>query len=212
MIKKFILAALFLATLTGCSTSSSDYQKPQHTTPATTTTPTSQKLVSRYQLRPLDLLEIKVFQEPDLSKTVRIAIDGSIDLHLVGRIQINGLTLNEAQDMITDLYRKEYLVNPQISLFILEHSKQRVHVIGQVMRQGEVIFPPEEAMTLSKAIGDCGGFTRIANRRDITVKRRLPDGAIQTFNLDLVKILTDKNAADFHLQDGDLIEVAEAIL
>ena len=114
----------------------------------------SLKVSFKYKLRPLDLLEIRVFQEPDLQKTVRVAADGTIDLPLIGRLEVKGLTIQESQEKIRALYDKDYIVNPQVSVFILEYSPQRVHVIGQVNRNGEVRFPPEERMTLSKAIAD----------------------------------------------------------
>ncbi len=171
----------------------------------------SLKVSFKYKLRPLDLLEIRVFQEPDLQKTVRVAADGTIDLPLIGRLEVKGLTIQESQEKIRALYDKDYIVNPQVSVFILEYSPQRVHVIGQVNRNGEVRFPPEERMTLSKAIADAGGPTRIANKSSIIIKRRMPDGTTATFEQNLNKILSDENTVDFPLEDGDTIEVKESI-
>ena len=166
---------------------------------------------STYRLRPLDLLEIKVFQEPDLDKRVRISANGSIAMPLIGNVHLAGLSLQDAQQRIKELYEKDYLVRAFVTIFIAEYSPQRVHVIGQVFRNGEVRFPNEEPMTLSKAIADAGGPTRIADIRNVKVKRKMADGSVQVFNVSLKAILNDKDAKDFPLCDGDTIEVPEDI-
>ncbi len=197
-----ICAATFAAVLFACT---------QTLTAQTMPTQQNTKTSFKYKLRPLDLLEIRVFQEPDLQKTVRVAADGTIDLPLIGRLEVKGLTIQEAQEKIRQLYDKDYIVNPQVSVFIMEYSPQRVHVIGQVYKNGEVRFPPEERMTLSKAIADAGGPTRIANKSSIIIKRKMPDGTTATFEQNLNKILSDENTVDFPLEDGDTIEVKESI-
>ena len=103
------------------------------------------------------------------------------------------------------------MVNADVSIFIAEYSPQRVYVIGQVNRNGEVIFPPEETMTLSKAIAGAMGPTRLANTRSVNVKRKMADGSIKVFEVDLRAILNDKSVNDFPVYDGDTIEVPEAI-
>ena len=66
-------------------------------------------------------------------------------------------------------------------------------------------------MTLSRAIAGAMGTTRIANQRSINIKRKMPDGGIKVFDVDLKAILSDKNAKDFQVYDGDTIEVSEAM-
>ena len=121
------------------------------------------------------------------------------------------MTVQDAQKRIKELYEKDYLVNADVSIFIAEYSPQRVYVIGQVNRNGEVIFPPEETMTLSKAIAGAMGPTRLANTRSVNVKRKMADGSIKVFEVDLRAILNDKSVKDFPVYDGDTIEVPEAI-
>ena len=67
-------------------------------------------------------------------------------------------------------------------------------------------------MTLSRAIAGAMGTTRIANLRSLNVKRKMPDGTIKVFEVDLKAILSDKNAKDFPIYDGDTIEVTESII
>lgn len=170
----------------------------------------AQKGVS-YKLRPLDVLEMRVFQEQDMDTLCRISANGEIVLPLINNVKVAGLSLQDAQAKIKELYEKDYLVSANVSLFIREYAPQRVYVIGQVNKPGEVIFPPEEQMTLSRAIAGAMGTSRIANQRSINIKRKMPDGGIKVFEVDLKAILTDKNAKDFQVYDGDTIEVPEAM-
>lgn len=167
---------------------------------------------STYRLRPLDLLEVKIFQEPDLDKVVKISADGSIVMPLIGQVYLAGLSVQDAQQRIKELYEKDYLVTAFATILIVEYSAQRVHVIGQVFRNGEVRFPPEEPMTLSKAIADAGGPTRLADMRNIKVKRKMADGSVKVFVVNLKAILGDATKRDFPVYDGDTIEVPEDII
>ncbi len=164
-----------------------------------------------YKLRPLDVLNMKVFQEPDLDTVYRIGANGMVILPLVNAVKVGGLTLQDAQKLIKELYEKDYLVNAEVSLFIQEYSPMRVYVTGQVNHPGDVLFPPEEQMTLSKAVAMAQGTTRLANTRSVIVKRKLADGSTKVYDVDLRAILSDKNVKDFPVYDGDTVEVPEAI-
>ena len=170
----------------------------------------AQKGVS-YKLSPLDVLEMRVFQEQDMDTLCRISANGEIVLPLINNVKVAGLSLQDAQAKIKELYEKDYLVSANGSPFIREYAPQRVYVIGQVNKPGEVIFPPEEQMTLSRAIAGAMGTSRIANQRSINIKRKMPDGGIKVFEVDLKAILTDKTAKDILVYDGDTIEVPEAM-
>ena len=166
---------------------------------------------SQYKLRPLDVLTVKVFQEPDLDTIYKVSQNGMIVMPLINAVKVSGLTVQEAQQQIKALYEKDYLVKADVSIFISEYSPRRVYVIGQVNRPGEVMFPPEENMTLSKAIAGAMGTTRLANLRAINIKRTLPGGEVKVFEIDFRAILNKDGAKDFPVLDGDTIEVQEAM-
>ena len=167
--------------------------------------------MSQYKLRPLDVLTVKVFQEPDLDTVYKVSQNGMIVMPLINAVKVSGLTVQEAQQQIKALYEKDYLVKADVSIFISEYSPRRVYVIGQVNRPGEVMFPPEENMTLSKAIAGAMGTTRLANLRAINIKRTLPGGEVKVFEIDFRAILNKEGAKDFPVLDGDTIEVQEAM-
>lgn len=171
----------------------------------------SAKNTSQYKLRPLDVLTVKVFQEPDLDTVYKVSQNGMIVLPLINAVKVAGLTVQEAQAHIKALFEKDYLVKADVSIFISEYSPRRVYVIGQVNRPGEVMFPPEENMTLSKAIAGAMGTTRLANLRAINIKRILPGGEVKVFEIDFRAILNKDGAKDFPVLDGDTIEVQEAM-
>lgn len=176
-------------------------------------TATTKAVSDSYKLRPLDLLTMSMFQEPDMQKIeARISTDGYILLPLIDKVSIAGLTLSQAQEKITNLY-KEYFVDPQVSLFILMYAKQSCYVVGFVNQPREYEFPIEEGdkMTITKVIAGCNGFSPRANRTDVVVKRKLPNGKDELYNINVKAILNNKDAADFPILNGDVIEVKEDI-
>jgi polysaccharide export outer membrane protein len=170
---------------------------------------------STYKLRATDVLTMGIFQDQDIQNVrARISADGTVTLPLIERVHIQGLTLEQARERITELYQKDYFVKPDVSLDVTEYSKQSCYVTGQVGRPSEYIFPIEEAdsMTITKVIAGCGGFTTRANRRNVIVKRKFADGKEQVYNINVRNILRDSDAADFPIVNGDLIQVEEDII
>jgi polysaccharide export outer membrane protein len=178
---------------------------------STQTRPAPEALSSNYVLRPTDMIRLTVFQEPDLTVEDRVATDNHVTFPLIGRVRVGGLTVAEARDLITELYNRDYLVNPQISLLILQYSERRVHIHGQVGSPGPVLFPPEEDLTLTAAISSRGGYTLRANISSVNIRRRGSDGKDIVMNVNLREILRNPQAMDIKLQDGDIITVPESI-
>lgn len=174
-------------------------------------TAAAQDAGASYRLRPMDVVQMNVFQEPELSNIdTRIVSDGTIILPLIGKVQIAGLTLLEAQQKITKLYEQDYLQKPQVSLFIREYAKQSCSVLGFVARPCEYEFPREEAdkMTITKVIAGCNGFSPRANRRAVIVTRK---GIDKPFTINVRSILKG-GEPDFPIKNGDVIEVPEDII
>src|SRR5215831_13606776 len=91
---------------------------------------------SNYKISANDILSFRVFQEPDLDATVRIAGDGSAIFPLVGAVGLAGKTVAEATSILRQRYLNGYLVNPQISLIVQTYSKKSFTILGQVGRPG----------------------------------------------------------------------------
>lgn len=164
-----------------------------------------QEKVSEYHLGVNDLLEIVVYQEPDLSKTTRVAPDGTISFPLLGVIYVKGLTAKELETKITELLRKDYLVNPQVSVFIREYSK--ISVLGQVRFPGS--YELKAGLTVIDAIALAGGFTPDANIEDVKLIRTI-NNEKKTIEINAKEIIEEgRKEKDIVLEPGDLLVVGE---
>jgi polysaccharide export outer membrane protein len=165
-----------------------------------------------YVLKPSDVISVEVYQEQDLEKTVRVEGDGSVALALIGKVKIGGMTVGEAQSLITDLYNRDYLVDPQVSVLVTSFSPRMVHVLGSVNNPGVVEIPPDRDLTLIEAIAAVRGVSRLGNPKSITVKRVDNTGRAQQMEVNFTRIVTDPDVKDLVLKEGDTVWVPERII
>ena len=168
---------------------------------------------AEYVLQPMDLVKVEVFQEQDMERQVRIAQDSTVSLPLINRVDLKGKTMQQAQDIIRDLYNKDFLVNPQINLTVMEYAKRDVKVLGQVGKAGAVDIPTDRPLKLLDAIALAEGFTRLADRKRVTLTRTDAEGKTTTTEINADSIIQSRNSADqWVLQQGDVINVPERLL
>jgi polysaccharide export outer membrane protein len=165
-----------------------------------------------YVMQPSDLIRVMVFQEPDLMREVRITQEYTITLPLIGTIDLRNKTVRQAEEIIRSLYDKDYLVNPQINLTVLEYTQRTVKVLGAVNQPGAIVFPPEQKMGLLEAIARAGGFSRIAERRKVRLSRTLEDGKSENYIINTDEMIQGASAEQWLLTKGDVIFVPERIL
>ncbi|MDX2111324.1 MAG: polysaccharide biosynthesis/export family protein [Verrucomicrobiota bacterium] len=160
-----------------------------------------------YTITALDGLQFRIVGELETATEVRVAGDGSVTLPYVGTVKLAGKTVSEARQYLYELYDKDWYVNPQIDLLVVSYSQRRVQVLGRVGRQGPVVFPPEEKMTLITAISYAGGWDPqgLSRKTDVTVTRK-EGGVDKVYTIDVTK-----SGKDFDLKDGDTIFVPERI-
>jgi polysaccharide biosynthesis/export protein len=160
-----------------------------------------------YLLQPSDLLRIQIFQEPDLDRDIRISQDRTITLPLIGLVSVDGKTAANLAEEIATLYDRDYLVNPQVNVAVLQYAERRVNVLGMVNQPGTIIFPAEENMTLLDAIARAGGFNRLANRKAVRLIRTMKDGSTEQNIVDMDSRQIGRS--QWMLQPGDVIQVDE---
>jgi len=165
-----------------------------------------------YVMQPSDLIRVMVFQEPDLMREVRITQEYTITLPLIGTIDLRNKTVRQAEEIIRSLYDKDYLVNPQINLTVLEYTQRTVKVLGAVNQPGAIVFPPEQKMGLLEAIARAGGFSRIAERRKVRLSRTLEDGKSENYIINADEMIQGASAEQWLLTKGDVIFVPERII
>jgi len=163
-----------------------------------------------YILSPNDVVQVKVYQEDDLETKMRIGKDGTTSFPLIGVINLGGKTVAQAADLIRARLADGYLVNPQITVSVIEYAKRRFTVLGRVQKPGTYEIPNEESMTFLQAVAMAGGYTRLANRGSVTVTR-MAGGKKINFNLDLKSATSDLNTQPFEILPDDTITVAERI-
>ncbi len=158
-----------------------------------------------YRIAPLDVLDISVFQVPDLTKTVQVSSSGQISLPLVGTMQASGKSPADLERQLASTLGAKYLQNPQVSVFVKEYTSQKVTIEGSVNKPG--IYPMSGKTTLLRAIALGGGLDRVADPNGIIVFRDV-DGKRHAAKFALPAIRSGK-ADDPVLAGGDVVVVDE---
>ncbi len=151
-----------------------------------------------YRIKAGDTLEISVYGEPDLTKIIKVSEDGKIIYPFVGEINIMNITLKEAVVKLENILKKDYFVNPQVSIFVKEYSK--FFIVGAVKNEGR--FELKGNLTLLDAIALSGGAEADANLAHIKVIRKIK-GEEKQYDIDLYN-----QGKDFLLEPLDRVIVA----
>jgi len=154
-----------------------------------------------------DVIEIQVYGEKDLSGKYTVNNDGSISIPLAGIIIVNGLTISEVTNIITNEYKNGYLVTPIITVMIKEINSKKIYIFGEINRPGTVQY--EENMTILQAILIAGGFTKSADKGKIYITRNV-NGVEKRISLS-VDNLTKLDDVKFKMLPGDVIYIPETI-
>ena len=189
--------------------------------PATISTPQQQSATrllngvsapAGYILSPNDQIAVEVFGEDDLRTNGRLNAEGNLSLPLLGSIHLAGLTLTQAASKITELYGRDYLVNPKVNVMLLGYAKRRFSVLGQVNRPGSYELPDGSpgGIDILEAVAMAGGYTRIAAPERVRVRRPMEGGGDQLFKVD-AKRLARGEGKTFLVRPGDTITVGESI-
>lgn len=176
-------------------------------------------------LKPGDRISVSVVGFPDLSGEQVVLTDGSIQLPLVGFVNIAGLTPNQATDVIAEALIP-YVRRPQVGLTVLSFSPIRVSVTGEVIQPGpRLVDRATEGnlpLTLSGVLGLAGGIKPNADLRNIIIRRNVAqNGATYPsllardpeLRVDLWQAIQSGDlAADPQIYDGDEIIVPTATM
>jgi len=158
-----------------------------------------------YRLAVNDLVNVKVFQEDDLTTSARIAADGTISFPLLGTVRLAGQTAQDAARQIARSLDARFIVNPQVNVTVAGYAKRRFTILGQVAKAGAYNMQFQDSLDLLEAIGMAGGYTRAANPAKISVMR---NGRVTQIN---GKELANGASQSFRVQPGDTITVGERL-
>ncbi len=187
-----VVAATLVFTMGACSSP----PPPRNLPPAAPST----------KLGPGDLFEVNVVGEKDLPKEYRVQPDCSIDFPYIDRVtDVCGLEPQQLVDKLkATLKAKQILTNPQVTLVVKQYASKKVSVIGQVNKPGSV--PWTDGMRLFDVISQSGGFTSIADSKNVVLVRRVGNGKTVTVTVN-VDSIGDGTQQDIPVQAGDTIKV-----
>ncbi|MGH9749970.1 MAG: polysaccharide biosynthesis/export family protein [Candidatus Polarisedimenticolia bacterium] len=154
---------------------------------------------------PEDLLDISVFEIPELTRTVRVSERGTISLPLLGEMHVAGFTAMQVEAFLKGELSRKYVNDPQVSVFVKEHGSKKVSVIGAVGKPGvyEMLGP----RTLLQVLSQAGGLTEDAGA-ELFVIRGGNNGDGARIPVRIADLLTSRDAAvNVPVEPGDVVSV-----
>ena len=160
-----------------------------------------------YRLGPADEIAIRVAGQPDYTlERAKISPTGSVYHPLLGDIEVAGMTIPRLTKRLTEDLG-EYLINPKVSVSLLEANSAKIGVLGDVLHPGILIM--NKPMNVLEAITASGGVADSGDKSGVIVLRQTRDGRAQTFKVNVKRILEGKAGAEENvsLQAGDTVIV-----
>ncbi len=196
-----ILGLMVLAVATGCETTGTQPNTEMGVSPVTgSLAEDTDRLISVG-----DLLELIVQRQPEFSVTRRVANDGRLYVPILGQLDVQGMTPEEAAGLIRERLMEGFLVNPEVTVIVMEPAKKKFVILGQVRRAGYYSVPGDLQVTLIEAVAMAGGYTRISGNVKVT---RVLGGKEQVIE---VNRKSGKEDSTFVILGGDTIEVEESL-
>jgi len=174
-----------------------------------------------YRIGERDVLKIMVYGEPDLERTVRVSRHGYITFPLIGEVKVDGLTAAQVEEKLEELLGRDYLVNPQVSVFIEEFHSKEVYILGAVTKPGA--YPLLGRATILEMLSQAGGIdlregTKIGKQIILIRSARAETDGVDkpakgptTITIDMAKLFKEGDPSlNLVLQDGDIIYVPKA--
>ncbi|HEY1676350.1 MAG TPA: polysaccharide biosynthesis/export family protein [Candidatus Sulfotelmatobacter sp.] len=157
------------------------------------------------RLGPGDLLEVNVYNVPELSSKVRVSNAGDIYLPLIDYVHIDGLTQEEAQAVIEKrLSDGGFVRSPHVTLFVDDAASQGVTILGEVSKPG--IYPDTADRKLYEMISQAGGFTPSASKKISIIRRNQSE----PIHVELPRNLADDTSKNVDVLPGDTITIPRA--
>ncbi len=167
--------------------------------------------MSEYLIGPENVLQIDVYygNGEKISQRVRVSSRGVINFPLIGEVKAVGYTVASLQNKLTELLEKDYLVNPQVTVFIEEYST--VSIMGEVKRPGA--YPIKGQLSVVELISLAEGFTKIAAQNKVKVIHTKPDGTKEETTLKVHDFMSKNKIqkGNLILQAGDVVIVPESL-
>ncbi len=163
-----------------------------------------------YVIGPQDNLSIIVTDETDLTGKYRVDADGTITMPYLSRVPLAGLSLQDAQDKITAMLKKDFLKNPQVRIEVDQFKARSVLMTGEVRVQGKVTLPGT-SMSLLEALALAGSATQNASNEVLIMHPPKPgEKNPEPISVNRKDLELGKVGRDITLQDGDIVNIPVA--
>lgn len=160
-----------------------------------------------YRIGALDVLDISVFQVPELTKSVQVADTGTINLPLIGEVAVAGKTAQQVERDLTAKLGAKYLQNPQVTVFVKEYNSHQVTIQGEIKKPG--VFPLKGTTSLLQLIALAGGFEANSDSTVLILRQTNGKRSAATFN---VSAIQKGRADDPVLQSGDIVVAGKSAI
>jgi polysaccharide biosynthesis/export protein len=158
---------------------------------------------SQFTLGPSDVVHVNVWKNSELSQTVTVGPDGFISLPLLNDIHVAGMTANELARVL-NIKLNDYIVNPQVTVSVVDIRSRQVYVLGQVGKPGS--YPLVGPVNVLQLIAQAGGLSAYANRKGITVLRASKSGT-EKIRFNYNNVVHGDGKQNVFLQPGDTVVV-----
>lgn len=159
-----------------------------------------------YVIKANDVVRLDVFNEPKLCvQQTRVSKTGEASFPLIGNVPLSGLTVGAASEKIRQLYDADWLVDPKVTLSILDYAAETVSVLGSVQKPGQLAINSTTGLDLATAIAIVGGLDQGADAERIELHRAAGGSAVYNLN-----DITNGPAGKIRLISGDRIIVGQS--
>lgn len=171
-IRFWLVISLLLLAVPARAQQNTERKQPAQDSAATITRDAAPKPATQdpnYVIGAQDVLDINVWKEVELTRSIPVRPDGKISLPLLNDVQAAGLTPMQLSAQITEGLKK-FVTNPQVTVIVSAINSQRIYILGEAARPGA--YPLLPGMTVLQALSSAGGFTMFANMKKIYVLRQ----------------------------------------
>src|SRR5262245_3801585 len=195
--RTFVSCSLLLPLLYACSA---------RVAPSPTAMPSQEEeaLSQDYVIGAEDSVEVQVWKNPDLSRTVTVRPDGKISLPLIGDVPAAGQTATQLTEAVTEKLKTYYREPAQVTVIVSQVNSYVIYVLGEVKTQGKQVV--RSGTTFLQAISLAGGFTPFASKNKITLRRRGADSKESAISIRYKDVMAGQQA-NLILKPGDTIIV-----
>ena len=152
-----------------------------------------------------DVLNINVWKQPDLSRSVPVRSDGKVSLPLIGEVKAAGQTPLKLEEELTSKFQP-FLAEPEVTVIVEQINSEKFNILGRVAKPGS--YPLVNPTTVLDAIALAGGCRDFAKQKSIYVLRRDPDGKETKLPFNYQDVIKGRNTTqNIDLQPRDTIVV-----